>query len=120
MNYISLYDNFAWYVWFEYALFFVMQMVRGAGMGITSPRCPRSMLWYCVSNITMTVIWWYFTDKVVWLMAKINEKNLEVENLINLKELKKIKIISEKDYQDYGNFLKYAFTPRIETLRLYN
>lgn len=71
------------------------------------------MLWYCVANTTMTVIWWYFTDKVVWLIAKINEKNMEVENLINLKELKKIKIISEKDYQDYGKFLKYAFSPRI-------
>ena len=54
-------------------------------MGITSPRCPRSMVWYCVANITMTVIWWYFTDKIGWLIVKINEKNSEAENLSNLK-----------------------------------
>ena len=31
---------------------------------------------------------------------------MSAQNLINLKELRKIKIISEKDYQDYSNFLK--------------
>ena len=88
MNYINLYENFEWEVWFEYALFFVLQMVRGAGMGIPSPRCPRSMMWYSFSNLTMTVIFWYFTDKVIFMIHKVLEKNQQVATFIALKQLR--------------------------------
>jgi hypothetical protein len=52
------------------------------------------MLWYCISNITMTVIFWYFTDKVIWMFTKFYDRNYLVEHLSNLTEMKEIKHLS--------------------------
>lgn len=71
-----------------------MQMVRGAGMGVLSPRCPPSMLWYCVCNITMTVLFWYFTDKIIGVVTHFNKGNAMIADIANLSEMKMIKVIS--------------------------
>lgn len=70
LKFVNIYEKFEWYVWFEYALFFVLQMVRGAGLGVPAPRCSLSVLWYNIANVTMTVLFWYFTDKVIWVVTK--------------------------------------------------
>lgn len=62
-----------------------MQMVRGAGMGVLSPRCPPSMLWYCICNITMTVLWWYFTAKIIGVVTHFNKDNSMIDEMSEVK-----------------------------------
>lgn len=87
-----------------------MQMVRGCGLGVPSPRNPVSMLWYNISNVTMSIMFWYFTDRVITLIYKFYEKRSYVDNLANLNEMRQIKIISEQIYRKYGIFLKTSLS----------
>jgi hypothetical protein len=68
-----------------------MQMVRGAGMGVPSPRCPPSMLWYCVCNVTMTVMFWYFTDKFMSFINEHVDEDQLLHEIVHLKEVEKVK-----------------------------
>lgn len=106
LDYVSLYDEFEWAVWFEYSLFFVMQMVRGCGLGVPAPRCPLSMLWYNISNVTMTALFLYFTDKVISVINKFMARSRLVENLGSLKGMRRIMSLSYGDYRHYRKFLE--------------
>lgn len=63
-------------------------------------------------------MFWYFTDKVIRMIQKFYERRTTIENLINLKDMRQIKIISEKNYNKYTEFLKTDLTPELESLHL--
>lgn len=67
----------------------VLQMVRGAGMGVPAPQSPVSSLWYCIANLNMTAMFWYFTSKVIELLGRLHEKKSEQEsNMLNLIDIR--------------------------------
>ena len=62
---IDLYSSYEWEVWFEYALFAVMQMCTGCGYGTPSPQTPLGAFWYNLSTITAKIAFAYFCKRVV-------------------------------------------------------
>jgi hypothetical protein len=65
LHYVDLYSSYEWEVWFEYALFAVMQMCTGCGYGTPSPQTPLGAFWYNLSTITTKIAFAYFCKRVV-------------------------------------------------------
>ena len=95
LAYVNLYNEFDWYVWFEYGLYMVMQMVRGCGYGDLSPRNPPSQLFYNIASLTMTVLFFYYTSKfiAIWLRLFEEDDNIleEYSNFLENVNKKQIK-----------------------------
>jgi hypothetical protein len=84
IKWVNLYENFQWYVWFEYALFLYLQTVRGCGYGVAVPRNPSEMLFVALSTPIVFACFAYYVKGIGNLMEKHSRLKTEINNEVTI------------------------------------
>jgi hypothetical protein len=71
-SYINLLTTYPWYVWLNYAAYWTLQTISGVGYGDMTPRNPPEVVYCCLVDLLMTILYAFFINAVWEVIGEVN------------------------------------------------